>query len=129
MSKSDTARSARIAHAAQLASKHLDDERFPLYVDLILNSLSEAARRQLIAMDPSKYEYQSDFARHYFSKGRIAGEAAGRTAIVIRLLTVRFGSLPDHARARIANASVAELDTVCERLLSASSLAEVLRDL
>jgi hypothetical protein len=125
----DTVRSARIALAAQLASAQLDAERSALYVDLILNSLSEAARRRLQTMDPIKYEYQSDFARHYFFKGRAEGEAAGRAAIVARLLTLRFGAIPEHERNRISGASAAELDAISERLLSATSLAQALGDL
>src|SRR5262249_29503593 len=126
---SDTERSVRIALAAQLASEHLDAERSGLYVDLILNSLSEAARRRLQTLDPIKYEYQSDFARHYFFKGRAEGEAAGRAALVIRLLTLRFGAIPEYERARISTASTAELDSIGERLLSATSVADALGNL
>jgi hypothetical protein len=53
----DISKAAQIAFAAQLASLGLDDERGRRYVDLVLNSLSDAARRELIAMDPAKYEY------------------------------------------------------------------------
>lgn len=76
-------------------------------------------------MDLANYEHQSDFARHYFFKG----EAAGRTEIVIRQLTYRFGVLSEHERAKISRASKAELDSVSERLLSATSLAAALGDL
>lgn len=125
----DTERSVRIALAAQMASIHLDADRSALYVDLILNSLSEAARRRLQAMDPVKYEYQSDFARHYFSKGRVEGETAGRAAIVTRQLLRRFGSLSDLAQRRISKASVAELDAIADRLLNATTLDEAVGDL
>jgi hypothetical protein len=29
-------------------------------------------------MDPAKYEYQSEFARRYFSQGKAEGEAMGK---------------------------------------------------
>jgi hypothetical protein len=48
-------------------------------------------------MDPHKYEYQSDFARRYVAEGRAIGEA-----------------------------SIAELDEIGERLLTAQTLDEAL---
>ena len=48
-----------------------DEDRKAMYADLVLSSLSEAVRR---ALDPDmKYEYQSEFARRYFSQGREEG--------------------------------------------------------
>jgi hypothetical protein len=125
----DVAKSVQIAMAAQLASLRLDADRATLYFDLITHSLSEAARKALQTMDPAKYEYQSDFARHYFSQGISSGERAGRAAIVARLLAVRFGDLPDAVKNKIATASVAELDAIGERLLAAKTLPEALGDL
>ncbi len=60
---SDVTKSVRIAAAAQQASLRLDADRATLYFDLIMHSLSEAARKALQTMNPAKYEYQSDFAR------------------------------------------------------------------
>ena len=69
----------QIALAAQLASLGLDEDRARIYFDLVLASLGEAARRELRAMDPAKYEYQSDFAKRYVAQGRAEGRAqAGR---------------------------------------------------
>jgi hypothetical protein len=59
------AKVARIVDVAQSAGLQLDAGRARLYVDLVFHSLSEAARRALRNMNPAKYEYQSDFARHY----------------------------------------------------------------
>lgn len=126
---SDASKSARIAVAAQLASLRLDASRARLYFDLITHSLSEAARKALQTMDPAKYEYQSDFAKHFISVGRAEGEQRGRAALISRSLELRFGDLPDTVRTRIAAASVSELDAVGERLLTAPSLAEALGDL
>lgn len=121
----DVGKSVRIAVTAQLASLRLDADRATLYFDLITHSLSEAARKALQTMDPAKYEYQSDFAKHYIS----VGEQRGRAALISRSLQLRFGDLPGDARTRIAAASVAELDAVFERLLTAPTLAEALVDL
>ena len=114
----DIQRSIQIALAAQRASANLDEDRARLYCDLILHSLSEAARRAFQIMDMSKYEYQSDFARRYV--------AQGKAEIVLRLLTLRFGQLDDAAKARIAAASRTDLDAVAERLLTAQTLQEAL---
>jgi hypothetical protein len=118
----DSAKAARIAVAAQTASLGLDEDRSRLYFDLVLSSLSEAARRELQSMDPAKYEYQSDFAKRYVAQGR----AEGRTEVIVRQLTLRFGPLPADAQARIAEASLNELNAVAERLLTAQTLQEAL---
>lgn len=131
----DTAKSVQIALAAQLASLGLDEDRSRLYFDLVLSSLSEAARRALQTMDPATYEYQSEFARRYVAQGRsegraegkAEGKAEGRRALLIRQLTLRFGVLSETAQARIAAATVEELDAIGERLMSAQDLAQVLQ--
>ena len=91
-------------------------------MDLVLNSLSEAARQALQAMDPAKYEYQSEFARRYIA----LGQADGRAKLVVRLLTLRFGALSSESQARILAASIDELDAIGERLLTAQTLHEAL---
>ncbi len=123
----DSAKSAQIAVAAHLASVGLDEDRSRLYFDLVLSSLSEAARRALQTMDPAKYEYRSDFARRYVAEGITQGNAQGRAAMVTRLLTLRFGSLPEDVRSGIAAASIEELDAIGERLLTAETLQEAIR--
>ncbi|MFC4310340.1 DUF4351 domain-containing protein [Steroidobacter flavus] len=99
------------------------EDRARLYFDLILNSISEAAREVLLeTMRPFKYEYQSDFVKGYVAQGR----AEGRVAILTRQLTVRFGSLSDEVKARIASKSIEELDAIADRLLTAVTLEEAL---
>lgn len=121
----DTSKSAQIALVAQLASLGLDEDRCKLYVDLILTSLSEAARRELLTMDPAKYEYQSDFAKRYIALGRVEG----RAALLVKLLASRFGRLASEVQARIEGASIVELDAIGDRLLSAQTLQEALEPL
>jgi len=112
----------QIARAAQLASACLDQDRSVLYLDLILTSLSEAARGELHIMKPAGYEFQSDFARHYVAQG----EAKGRAVLIARQLALRFGPLAQDMETRIAEASIAELDEIGERLLTAQTLDEAL---
>jgi hypothetical protein len=125
----DAEKSAQIALAARSAVRGLDHDRSKLYFDLVLTHLSEAARRALQAMDPRKYEYQSDFARRYVAEGEARGEVRGRAALVAKLLARRFGPLTQQAETRIATASVAELDEIAERLLTAQTLHEAVGQL
>jgi hypothetical protein len=77
-------------------------------------------------MDPAKYEYQSEFARRYVAQGKAEGEVEGRAELVTRQLTLRFGSLPEEALARIAAAASEELDAIGERLIGAHTLEDAL---
>lgn len=130
----NVAKAARIGAAAQNASADLDEDRSRLYLDLVWASLSEAARKELQAMDPAKYEYQSEFARRWIALGREEGKAEGkaegqsqgRADLLLRQLTLRYGELGDEVRARISTASIAELDAIGERLLTAKSLKDAL---
>jgi predicted outer membrane protein len=123
---SDPDKALQIATAAMAASVGLDAERSTLYFDLVLASLSEAARKALQAMDPAKYEYQSEFAKRYLSQGRAEGEAKGRAELLLKLLTLRFGPLPEAAQVRVQTATGEELELFAERVLSAQTLDQVL---
>jgi flagellar biosynthesis/type III secretory pathway protein FliH len=69
---------AAIASTVLAAVAGLEGERIRLYVDLVLGSLSQAARGALEALMMSgKYEYQSEFARHYVAQGREEGREEG----------------------------------------------------
>lgn len=120
---SDVAKAARIAAIAQGVSAKLDADRSTLYFDLVLNSLSEAAHTELKKdMRPAGYEYQSDFAKHYFGQGL----AEGRTGLVVRQLSLRFGPLSEEVTQQIKSSSNEELDGIADRLLTAASLQEAL---
>ena len=122
----DPSRAIEIALAAQRASVRLDADRSRIYGDLIMNSLGEAAREALKTMATQKYEFQSDFARHYIALGEAQGAARGRAALILRLLIARFGRVEPQIDDRIQQASVAELDAIGERLLTARTLQDVL---
>lgn len=126
----DAVRAIEIAIAAQKASAGLDADRSRIYGDLIMSSLGEAAREALNKMITQKYEFQSDFARHYIALGEAQGEARGevrgRAALVARLLIARFGGMDPDVGDRIQRASIAELDIIGERLLTAPTLQDAL---
>ncbi len=85
----DSALAAQIATLAGDVAVSLDADRAKLYFDLVIYSLSEAARNALKAMDIRKYEYQSDFARNYVAQGH----KEGRIAVVTQVLSQKFGAL------------------------------------
>lgn len=64
------------------------------------------------------------------AEGRTEGRAEGRTEeaarILVRLLTRRFGTVPDRARERIASASLEQLRVWSERVLDAETVDQVL---
>jgi len=61
------------------------------------------------------------------AEGRAEGKAEGKAELVLRLLTLRFGPLPEWASARVTVAASEELDLLAERVLTASTLEEVVR--
>ena len=63
-------------------------------------------------MEPGKYEYQSEFARHYFGEGRNAGRLEGRqegrqegqlsgARDLLLALADRHGAISDDLRSRV----------------------------
>jgi hypothetical protein len=116
----------QIALTACEASSGLDDERSKLYCDAVIMSLSALAQQEMQLMNIGKYEYQSDFARKFVAQGRSEGEISGRASLINRQLAVRFGPATESIRARIAQASIAELEDIAERLLFAKTIEEAL---
>jgi hypothetical protein len=57
---------------------------------------------------------------------RKQGLAQGHAESLLKLLSLRFGPLPEAATQRIQSASIAELDGLAERMLSAETLDEAL---
>jgi hypothetical protein len=155
--RGDVTLAIQIALAAGAASKLLDDARAVLYFDLVMASLGSAAQQELLRMDPAKYEFQSEFAKHYIQIGRAEGEAEGkaegeargkaegeargkaegeakgeargRAAMLLKLLAVKeLGPLEPQTLARIQGASLEELEAWAVRVLRANTLADVFDD-
>ena len=132
--------SLQMAAAALAASARLDADRVPLYGDLVYKSIPEVVRRALQAMNPANYEFQSEFARRYFSlgeakgqergkvEGRAEGKAEGKAELVITLATRKFGPLAEQSLLRIRAASASELDQFAMRLLEAPTLDAMFRE-
>jgi hypothetical protein len=60
------------------------------------------------------------------AKGEARGEAKGKRDTLTRLLTRRFGPLPDWVAELLASATVEQLDAWFDSGVDATSLAEVL---
>ena len=113
-----------IAAAVLPAIEGLTDERSKLYLDLVLNSLNEAARRALEAMMKG-YEYQSEFAKKYVAQGR----SEARAHDVLTVLRVRGIAVSDAVRERILTQQDPErLERWLEKAAVAASVAEVIDD-
>ena len=59
------------------------------------------------------------------AEGIAQGRSEGQSGIVLCLLHLRFGRVPDPVRARIRHASTAALETWAEAVLEATPLDEV----
>jgi hypothetical protein len=60
------------------------------------------------------------------ARGRAKGRAEGEARLLVRLLTLKFGPLPGTVRAHIDGASPEQLEIWADRVLSATTLDEVL---
>jgi len=128
--RTDTPLVVRIASTAIRASFDIDAERSRLYFDAILTSLLKNVPEAVKAiMNSLGYEYQSDFARRYYGQGKAEGRTEGRTELILKLLVLRFGPLPDAIQTRVRSAQDAQLDAIAERLLTTRTLEEALGSL
>ena len=58
-------------------------------------------------------------------EGHREGLVEGKRVTLIRLLTMKFDTVPDATRVRVQSLSLDELDTYLERVLSVDSLEEM----
>jgi hypothetical protein len=61
-------------------------------------------------------------------EGQAAGRADGQRDVLRRQLQKRFGALSDATMAKLASASIAQLDVWLDRVLDATTVDEVLGD-
>lgn len=105
------------------ALRTVEDERASLYADLVLAALPAATRHHLEAlMSTGTYEYQSDFARRYFSQGKAEGEARSLLAV----LAARSFDVPAAVRERITSCTdLDQLETWIGRAVTIKNLEEL----
>jgi len=117
------------AVAAVEAAATLDDLAARVYVDLVVAALPEASRRQLEALMLSRYEFQSDFARRFFSAGRQEGLQeglqVGQREVVGRLLRRRFGPAASALISRLETLDGGALAHLADALMDGADLASL----
>jgi Arc/MetJ-type ribon-helix-helix transcriptional regulator len=139
---------ARSAYATLLAvTELLSDDRQLLYHDLVSTALPEAARIALEKLMASgNYEFQSDFARKYLTKGREEGlekgreeglekglekgreegEVAGQAKALLAVLESRGMRISKKARTRIlACTDIEQIDAWLRKAASVASVDEL----
>lgn len=139
-------------HLLQLSKPHVPSpHRLPCYDEKVerwarfFTARSDAELDRLAAEDPIMKlatNILDDISRDfdaYFHAMRVAdelvldkimwreeGETKGRADVLLKLLGLRFGQVPDAIRARVEAASLTQLDTWVERVLTATTVDEVL---
>lgn len=63
--------------------------------------------------------------RMHLAASRVEGKVEGEANVLLKLLGLRFGVLPEATRARVERATLAQLDAWVERVLTAATLDEV----
>lgn len=121
----------------RVAQSTLDDTRKHLLLNLIetyfvlAGDEEESFRRLLERLEYREVqEMQVTWADRMIERGREeglhAGELKGKRDTLLRLLTLKFGPLPEEVMTGVkALNSLIELDSHLDRLLTASTLAEV----
>lgn len=105
------------------ALNDIDHEHAGLYTDTVLAQLPPRARQRWEAFMTRTYEYQSNYARRYFSQGEARGEARA----VLGFLRARGIPVPDDAQARIIDCTdLDQLDTWVNRAATATTIHDVL---
>jgi predicted transposase YdaD len=106
---------------------------FPLrqLLELVRQLGSRAEEIAMTAAERLKAEGRAEGEAKGRAEGKAEGEARGKVSgqaeLLLKQLSLRFGELPNDARARVATASLEQLAVYAERVLSAPSLDDVLR--
>ncbi|HZN19337.1 MAG TPA: hypothetical protein VFB84_14350 [Micromonosporaceae bacterium] len=110
----------------------IDHDHANLCTDLVLAVLPAAARVLLEElMTTATHQYQSDFARRYFSQGEAEGEARGQAKgearALLAILDARGIHVPDDVHADIAACTdIAQLEPWIRRAATADKIQDVL---
>lgn len=111
----------------------LDDLPFPAlativrYFARVTNDpmIWEEFRANLHELAPQAEGEVMTLAEQWEARGEARGEAKGEAKVLTKQLTLKFGELPELYRARLASASIPELDLWAERVLFADSVEQV----
>lgn len=124
-------RLVRLLHARQWDKKVIRE--FFLVIDWMINlppDLESRLSHFVIALEEEqKMEYVSTVERFILEKKRQEGESAMLSSLLSRLLTRRFGGLPQWVHERVKNASKAQIESWFDRGVDATTLDDVFQDL
>jgi len=132
-----TAQIALAAIHAISRGAQVDEDLRADYADVVFGALSAAARSALEGlMSRASHEYQSDFAREYFAKGRVEGRvegeaqgrAEGEARALLEILAVR-GIAVGEARMELIRSclDLGQLEAWIRRAVTATTEAEVFK--
>jgi hypothetical protein len=127
------------AHAVRgLASLEDDPEKQLKYLDFIdiYADLNENERERYMHEYPQEAEIMSSFAERFIQQGKQEGKQEGReegrqegeAVVLLRLLQLKFGAVPETVRRRIEDADAQTLLAWSERVLTATSIEQVIGD-
>ena len=122
------------AHALRgLNALEADPQKKSKYMDFIdiYAALDETEQKLYVQKYPQEAEIMSNFAERFRQEGRHEGRQEGRqegeAQILTRLLARKFGELPVDIRRQVESADSERLLLWSERVLTATSLEEVLQ--
>jgi Fic family protein len=87
---------------------------------------AQALNNALQTTKPEAKDALMTLAEKWIAEGEARGEARGKAETLRKQLTLKFGELSAATLSRLATASEAEIDRFIERILTASTLDEVL---
>ncbi|MEV6098954.1 hypothetical protein [Nocardia sp. NPDC051981] len=101
-----------------------------MYIDLVMAVLPRAARHfSESLMTAGTYEYKSEFARRYFSRGEAEGQAKGEAKALLAVLRSRGITVDESTVARVgACTDIEQLDVWLDRAATARFADEVFGD-
>ncbi|HTV20991.1 MAG TPA: DUF4351 domain-containing protein [Polyangiaceae bacterium] len=59
------------------------------------------------------------------AEGKVQGKIEGKAELILRLVRLKFGEVPEAVRGRVVSAASEELDGWAERIITASTLDEL----
>jgi hypothetical protein len=104
-------------------------EKLMRYVELRLSPQKFLRfRARLKRLAPTTEDPMMRYSEQLIAEGRAEGKTEGQRDTLLKLLTLKFGTLDEPASARIHAASPAELERWIERILPATHLSAVFAD-
>ncbi len=114
--------------AADKASGLARDEAVDLLETVLVYKLPNLSREEIRTMLhlPDTDLKETRFYREAFAEGEVQGEARGEAAMLLRLLRLRFGEVPEAVRRKLESTDPQTLLEWSDRVLTATSIEQVI---